>query len=404
MNIILFDNEAREHLLPLTATRPMAEIRCGILTIREKWERAFSARASYLTTGYLAEKFPLRYGEDNLIINAGILPTPALFERIQRLGTSQALLASDEDLLAARLDEEQFERLLNSEELSDLEGIRLDAGFEILRIARPFDIFMLNGRAIEIDFAALTRGRRSATISPTNRVLGFDNIFIEEGASVECCFLNGKTGPIYIAKGAEVMEGAMLRGPLAVGEGSIVKMGAKIYGPTTIGPGSRAGGEIARTVIFGNSNKGHDGFLGDSVVGEWCNLGADTNNSNLKNNYADVKLWDYASQKFEPTGLQFCGLVLGDHSKTGINTMLNTGTVVGVGCNVFGAGFPRNFVPAFSWGGHEGLITHRLATMLETAEIVLKRRGQELTELDRAILERIFNDEAHFRTWEKAKA
>jgi UDP-N-acetylglucosamine diphosphorylase/glucosamine-1-phosphate N-acetyltransferase len=271
----------------------------------------------------------------------------------------------------------------------------------LIIIANSYDIFMQNDAAIRADFNILTRGRTSAAISSTNQLISPANIFAEEGAKIECSVLNASAGPIYIAKDAEVMEGCLVRGPFSLGEHSSLKMGAKIYSATTIGPHCKVGGEVNNSVIFGYSNKAHDGFLGNSVVGEWCNFGADSNNSNLKNNYAEVKLWNYASSRFENTGLQYCGLMMGDHSKCGINTMFNTGTVVGVGANIFGAGFPRNFIPSFAWGGAAGFETFQLKKFYELADTVMKRRNLTLQDADREILARIFNDSARHRFWEK---
>jgi len=400
-NLILFDSEARNHLLPLTATRPMGELRLGILTLREKWERRLRASVSYITQEYLQEKYPIRIEDDNLIVNAGILPTEAICARILAMETNEALLL-DGELVAARLNEGQFEQLISEDEVHELNGRELPNNIELQRIERLWDFIRLNDRAVREDFILLTNGRSSQPLSDSNRVLGAENIFLEPGAKVECCILNTTTGPIYIGKNAEVMEGSLLRGPLAVCEEAVVKMGAKIYGPTTLGPHCRAGGEVSRSILFGYSNKGHDGFLGDSVLGEWCNLGADTNNSNLKNNYSEVKLWDYVSERFETTGQQFLGLVMGDHAKCGINTMFNTGTVVGVFCNVYGAGYPRNFIPDFAWGGPEGgYKTYVFNEACETAMRVMERRHIPFTELDKAILFHIYDRTAKFRSWEK---
>jgi UDP-N-acetylglucosamine diphosphorylase/glucosamine-1-phosphate N-acetyltransferase len=252
---------------------------------------------------------------------------------------------------------------------------------------------------IEADFALLTAGRKSAPLSETVSVLSRENVFVEEGFSGEYFTLNASTGPVFLGKGSEIMEGSVIRGPLALGSHSTVKLAAKIYGPTTIGPHCKAGGEINNSVLQGFSNKGHDGFLGNAVVGEWCNLGADTNNSNLKNNYTEVKVWNYPSNRFIRTGLQFCGLIMGDHSKTGINTMLNTGTVAGVSANIFGSGFPRNFIPSFSWGGAAGLVDYKLEKAFETMEEVMRRRDLELTETDKVIFRHIFKETEKYRRW-----
>lgn len=402
MNLILFDSDARNNLLPLTATRPMGELRLGILTLREKWERRMRATASYITQDYLQEKYPIHIESENLVINSGILPTEALCRRIADLGISEALLTQGE-LVAARLNEGQFEQLLEDEEVQSLQGTELDEDIPLVHLRHLWEMTRLNDQAIRDDFALLTQGRRSESISPSNRLIGpIQNLFLEEGVKMECCILNVTGGPIYIGKNAEVMEGSILRGPVAIGAEAIVKMGAKIYGPTTIGPGSRAGGEITRSILSANSNKGHEGYLGDSVLGEWCNLGADTNNSNLKNNYGEVRLWNYESERFERTGQQFCGLFMGDHSKCGINTMFNTGTVIGVFANIFGAGYPRQFVPDFAWGGAEaGYRTYKFEDACETAEAVMSRRHQPFTDFDKAILYHVYDRTARFRPWNK---
>jgi UDP-N-acetylglucosamine diphosphorylase/glucosamine-1-phosphate N-acetyltransferase len=325
-NIILFDTDSRARLLPLTATRPVSELRVGILTIREKWERKLRGPASYITQDYLSPKYPLHIGDTNLIIAGDVLPTPSLLEAIAELKINEALLDAENTLLAALIDEFQMEALVNNTEVSEIEGQMVKPEVELVRIQNLWDITMLNDRAIRDDFEMITIGRKSQPLGSHNRHVGEYPVFIEEGAEVHCSNLNSTQGPIYIGKNAEVMENCSLRGPVAICAGAQVKMGAKIYGPTTIGPNCRAGGEVARSVMLANSNKGHDGFLGDSVLGEWCNMGADSNNSNLKNNYGEVKLWSYPEERFVATGHQFIGLFMGDHAKCGINTMFNTGT------------------------------------------------------------------------------
>ncbi|MCK6695241.1 MAG: GlmU family protein [Thermoanaerobaculia bacterium] len=401
VNLILFDSDARNHLLPLTATRPMGELRLGILTVREKWERYLRASVSYITQEYLQEKYPIRVEAENLIINAGILPNETLCRRIEQMDMNEALL-SDGELVAARLDEAQFEALIEDEEVRELQGQELEKNISLARLSRLWELTRMNQQAIADDFELLTRGRKSKEISATNQLLNPSAIFIEEGVKMECCILNATNGPIYIGRDAEVMEGCVLRGPVAIGPEAIIKMGTRIYGPASIGPGCRAGGEISRSIMLANSNKSHDGYLGDSVLGEWCNIGADTNTSNLKNNYSEVKLWNYEDERFVSTGLQFCGLMMGDHAKCGINTMFNTGTVVGVFANVFGAGYPRNFVPDFAWGGVEsGYRTYRFSDACETAERVMARRNVVFNELDKAILYHIYDRTAKYRSWEK---
>ncbi|HQV96998.1 MAG: GlmU family protein [Saprospiraceae bacterium] len=391
-NIILFGEDNWFHFLPLTLTRPVCELRVGILTIREKWEKWLDCKGSFITQDYLSEKYPICIEQDNLLINSTFLPTESLVNAIKKLDLNHSLMLGTE-MVAARISEDRLNRLatdesvipsLNAHDLVGNDDITID------RITRSYHIFSKNGVEIVRDFELITNGRTSQPISTSNHVMGKHAIFLEEGATMECCTINTNDGPVYIGKNAQVMEGSLIRGGFAACEGSIVKMGAKIYGPTTIGPHCRLGGEVSNSVMLANSNKGHDGFLGNSVIGEWCNLGADTNTSNLKNNYLPVRIWSYVSQGFEDTGLQFCGLIMGDHSKAGINTMFNTGTVVGVASNIFGDGFPRNFIPSFSWGGAAGFTTHQLNKAIETAKIVMSRRNQEFTEQDRKILEHIF--------------
>lgn len=388
MNYILFDGSARNQLLPFTFTRPVADIRVGILTIREKWEKLLGSTTSTVTEDYLSGKWPMVEMAENVMINASYLPTPELLAQIENLESQQGIF-DGEEIVAFFTHEDQevdFEKYTQIE----LEG-------DIFRIKNTWDIFSKNGEAIQADFEMITQDRKSEPISNSNHIISPENIFIEQGAKVEYSSLNASSGPIYIGVDAEVMEGNLIRGPFALCEQSTVKMGSKIYGPTTIGPFSKIGGEVNNSVIFGYSNKGHEGFLGNSVLGEWCNLGADTNTSNLKNNYAEVRLWDYETSAFAKTGLQFCGLMMGDHSKCGINTMFNTGTVVGVSSNIFGSGFPRNFVPDFSWGGSAGMTTYKTDKAFEVAEVVMKRRGIEFSEEEKAILEQVFEETKKFR-------
>jgi UDP-N-acetylglucosamine diphosphorylase/glucosamine-1-phosphate N-acetyltransferase len=402
-NIILFDDDNWEGLLPLTFTKPICELRVGILTIREKWEKHLDAVGSYITQDFLSEKYPIRIEQDNIIINSTVLPTPKLIKLIKQLGTNEAIL-DGEELLAARLTQDQFDNLIDDNGITELEGIDVSNDVDVIkRVIRPYNIFDLNNTEIKSDFELLTKGRKSNKISATNTVINPENVFIEAGADVECSILNANLGPIYVGKNAIIMEGSSIRGPLAMCEGSILKMGSKIYGATTIGPFSKVGGEVTNSVITGYSNKSHEGYLGNSVIGEWCNLGADTNTSNLKNNYDEVKLWSYENQRFLQTGLQFCGLIMGDHSKTGINTMFNTGTIVGVNSNIFGSGYPRNYVPSYAWGGAHGFKTYLLKKSIETAERVLARRNKILTAEDKRILEHIFLYTSKYRIWETAK-
>lgn len=401
-NIIFFDDEQWDHLLPLTYTKPICQLRTGILTIQEKWEKHLKLSSSYITQDYLSEKFPIHIKSDNLLINGGLLPTPKLLALIQDLELNEALL-DGEELLVARLNNDQFEHLTNDEAIDELKGMDISNEEDtIVRIKRPHHLFEYAASELEKDFDLITSGRKSQKLSDTNRTLNPSRIFLEEGAKVEFATLNASTGSIYIGKNAEIMEGAMIRGGLGLCDHSVVKMGAKLYGANTIGPWSKVGGEVGNSVLLGYSNKGHDGYLGNSVLGEWCNLGADTNNSNLKNNYAEVKLWSYVENRFTKTGLQFCGLIMGDHSKCGINTMFNTGTVIGVSCNIYGDGFPRNFVPSFSWGGSSGFTTYKVEKAIEVGKIVMARRKIDLLDIDQKILKHIFLDSAKRRVWEKA--
>ncbi len=387
MSIILFDDATTEHLSPFTLTRAAADIRCGILTIAEKWEKHLLQDIGIMAQAHLVKKYHSTLGEDNLFINGRLLPQAHLISEIQALQLGEALL-QDDIVLAYRAEHvsQNFQQTFQYK--------------EALLINRIHNIFSYNQQEIVNDFLLLTKDRTTFTLSESNKQFGAFPVFVEAGVKAEAAIFNTTEGPIYLGIDSEVMEGAMIRGPFALCEHSTVKMGAKIYTGTTIGPHSKVGGEVSNSVIFGYSNKGHDGFLGNSVLGEWCNLGADTNNSNLKNNYEDVKLWNYATGNFEKTGLQFCGLMMGDHSKCGINTMFNTGTVVGVSANIFGSGFPRNFVPSFAWGGATGFETYAPKKAFQTAEKVMQRRGLSLTEIDKEILESIFAKESGYRSWE----
>ena len=353
-NLIVFDSDVRDHLLPLTFSRPVGDLRVGILTIREKWERYLRMPSSFLPHVSLRELYPSEIEDDNILVNGSVLPTPALAAKVLMLSPGEAL-RREGVLVAARLAAAEVESLSTAAELAAIEGDEF-TGIRVDRVNRPGDIFSLNDTALRDDYELVTAGRTSQALSATNTIIGpEDQLFIAEGATVEACVINVTSGPVYIGRDAVVLEGCLLRGPISVGEGAVLKMGAKIYGATTIGPRCKAGGEINNVVFHSNSNKGHDGFLGNAVIGRWCNIGADTNASNLKNDYGTVRVWSYVNQEFVDTGRQFHGLIMGDHSKLGINTMINTGTVIGFSANVFGEGFPRTFIPSFSWGGRCGL-------------------------------------------------
>ncbi|REG87339.1 GlmU family protein [Winogradskyella sediminis] len=389
MNYILFDGPYRNNLLPFTFTRPVADLRVGILTIRQKWESYIEYTTTTVTEDYLADKFPMVEMENNIMINASFLPNLEVVEVVKNLKHHQALFKG-EDVIAFFIKEGEEVTDFSTFEAIEFEG-------DLLKIEHTWDIFALNGEAIVEDFNLITKDRQSEPIPASINTINPEHIFIEKGATLNFATLNASSGPIYIGRDSEVMEGSIVRGPFALCNNATLKMASKIYGATTVGPHSKVGGEVSNAVIFGFSNKGHDGFLGNSVLGEWCNLGADTNTSNLKNNYAEVRLWDYKTEGFAKTGLQFCGLMMGDHSKCGINTMFNTGTVVGVSANIFGSGFPRNFVPSFSWGGSKGFVTYKTNKAFEVAEVVMKRRKEEFTELDEAILTHVFEETSQYR-------
>jgi UDP-N-acetylglucosamine diphosphorylase/glucosamine-1-phosphate N-acetyltransferase len=388
MNYILFDGPHRNALLPFTFTRPVADIRVGILTIREKWEKMLGSTTTSITEDYLSEKWPMVEMESNVMINASFLPNDILVAMIKNLEVKQAIFQEEEVVAFFAKEGEDVD--FDSFEVIEFTN-------DCIKIENTWDIFQKNDVALREDFDLLTEDRYSQPIPKSVNVLSPENIFIEEGAKLEFVTLNASTGPIYIGKNAEIMEGSVIRGPFALCESGRVKLATKVYGATTVGPHSVIGGEVNNSVLFGYSNKGHDGFLGNAVLGEWCNIGADSNNSNLKNNYEEVKLWSYETENFAKTGLQFCGLMMGDHSKCGINTMFNTGTVIGVSTNIFGAGFPRNFVPSFSWGGASGFSTYLTNKAFETAKIVMARRNVEFSEQDAKILEHVFEITKKYR-------
>ena len=388
MQVILFDDHTRFQLLPFTHTRPIADIRCGILTMRERWEHLLKQVITTLTDSYLQPAFHLEAGDDNLLINGSVFATPELVTAIRQLNEDQKLVQNDL-LIAARFSNSEF-HFHNLDAITQGLGVVGYDG-EISRLKNIWDIFSLNDQAITNDFALLTKGRKSAPIPQHVIAVNTENIFIEEDAIINPgVIINPASGFVYIAKDAEILEGAILRGSIALCEHAVVKMGAKIYGATTIGPGCKVGGEISNVVFFANSNKGHDGYLGNAVIGEWCNLGADTNCSNLKNNYDYIKIWDEHANKSIQTGLQFCGLMMGDHSKCGINTMFNTGTVVGVSANIYGGGFPEKFIPSFTWGGSEGMVTYDFNRALDTAKRMMVRRKKTLSDADVRVLQYVF--------------
>ena len=400
-NYILFDSEEWIDLLPLTYTRPVAELKTGILTIRQKWELLLHENISFLTRDYLSKKFQIILKDENIFINGSIIPDHEFITKISTLHLNSAF-RYDGKLIVARLDKKLSNEFIINHKNVNSKSITIIDVFNINKINHLWDLYQKADIEIRNDFILLTKDKKSEKLSGTNTIIGpASQIFAAKGARIEASFLNSSTGPIYIDEDAEIMEGSMIRGPFYLGRHSAVKMGAKIYGATSIGNHCKVGGEVNNSIFMDYSNKAHDGFLGNSVIGEWCNLGADTNNSNLKNNYAIVKLWSYKTNSFINTGQQFCGLFMGDHSKAGINTMFNTGTVVGVGANIFGPGFPRNFIPSFSWGGNHGFTTFEIDKALVTAKIMMARRKIYMDDTENEILVHIFKETAHNRTWEK---
>jgi UDP-N-acetylglucosamine diphosphorylase/glucosamine-1-phosphate N-acetyltransferase len=384
MHLVLFDDHSvRKNLLPLTFTRPVAEIRVGILTIAEKWCEYFDGKPSYSTRGYLSQKFPKKITTDNLWINGAVCPDDELVRTINSLPPKGAIYKSSK-IIAIRTDEDELPE--------EIDGQATEYQNEITLIDRPWRIFQYNGEQIRADFKLINRNRKSAAINDSHtRVYNEENIFLEEGVILHAAILNAENGPIYLGRNSQVQEGAIIRGPFSLGEDSVINMGGKMRADTTVGPFCKIGGEVSNAVLFGHSNKAHDGFLGNSVLGEWCNLGADTNTSNLKNNYGNVKLWSYTENGFVDTGIPNCGLIMGDHSKSGINTMFNTGTVVGVSSNIFGGGYPPNFISSFRWGGASGFATYDFEKAMETVTRVMARRNIALEKIDRGILKNVFD-------------
>jgi UDP-N-acetylglucosamine diphosphorylase/glucosamine-1-phosphate N-acetyltransferase len=379
MNIILHDLEAHLTFAPLTLTRPLGNLRMGIFTNDERWKNYCSAASvSFKTEDYLSGKFPCETKADNFWVNAAVVPNQTLADMVSELNSGEALYVNNQ-FIAYRGSE--YGR-----------GARIDKTLEDLIVLKHrWDIFGLNDKVLKNDFDWVKANRNGVQLDTSNQFIGSaDQLFIEEGAIVQGAILNTTTGPIYVGKHAEIMEGSIVRGGLALCEHAALKLGSKVYGATTIGPYCKVGGEVNNVVFYAYSNKGHDGFLGNSVIGEWCNLGADTNTSNLKNNYGFVSTYDYKTKKFEKTDIQFMGLVMGDHSKSGINTMFNTAAVVGVSSTIFGAGFPPKFIPNFSWGGFDNeLFQFELALL--AANNMMSRRGLQLSDEEKSILKRISN-------------
>ena len=395
--ITLYDPAHRDDLLPLVFARPVASVRCGILTLAEKWRQYFpEATIDFAAPDYLSSSFELYQGGVTTFIDGSVLPNPELVAELRKLSSGQALISARTQVARVGESLEEVHAYDPDAPVTSNQVFVLDE--PVQRLTRPADVFTFNGEQIEVDFRTLTAGRTSQPIPAGVTVVGpAKNLFLSPGAVIEPSIIVCEEGPVYLGENAKVLAGSLLRGPLALCRDSLVKMGAKVYNRTTVGPNCKVGGEINNVVFYANSNKGHDGFLGNAVIGEWCNIGADTNASNLKNDYGEVRVWNYPARRFQPTGLQFHGLVMGDHSKAGINTMFNTGTVVGFSANVFGEGFPRPYIPSFSWGGAGGFQTYRLDKALATAERVLVRRGQTLTDDHRRLFQTIYERTEAFR-------
>ncbi|WP_262246373.1 putative sugar nucleotidyl transferase [Parapedobacter soli] len=397
MHIVLFDKaEWRIGLYPLALTRPVADLRVGILTIAEKWAKRLQASHSFFTEDYLQEKYPLgQLHGDILLVRGNCCPDGRLADAVHALQTGEALLLGDE-FIALRTVPEALQGA-GHPVLADYSPKHYQ--HPVVMVNHPEDIFLQNGEQIALDFDLLTAGRQSAALSDSNHFIG-SRFFAEEGAQAECSTFNSTRGPIYLGRNSEVWEGSLIRGAFALGENSQVKMGTRIYSNVSVGPYSRVGGELNTCVIWGRSAKGHDGYLGSSVLGEGCNWGADTNNSNLKNNYKSVRLYDYKQAGYRDTGLQFCGMIMADHVRCAINTAFNTGTVVGVGASVYHPGMPPTFIPDFSWGSAEGFSGYRLEKLFETLESVYERRGMHFDDVEKRLLVAVFEQTRKYRDYQ----
>lgn len=394
-NLIFYDNEARTSLLPFTYTRPVADLRVGYLSIAEKWAKYTGYSYTFQTEKYLEPLFSGKQGSSKLYIAGNLLPDENLLSSIEMLAEGEGLIFGDEILCFRTENDFQYPKEVKNHILWK------DIGYEPILLKELYQFQSLLEKEILRDIELLKAGKSDLSTHPKIQYSGNHPVWTSEKCKIGYCYIDTSEGPVYIGKGSEIMDGAMIKGPFILGEHSLVKMGAKIYKNVAIGNNCKVAGEIQSSILFGNSNKGHEGYLGNSVLGEWCNLGADTNNSNLKNNYEEVKLWSYRKQGFIRTGHQFLGLFMGDHSKSAINTMFNTGTVVGVSANIFGPGFPRNFIPSFSWGGSQGFITYQINKAIETAGKVYQRRGKSFEEQDEAVFHHIYEVSKINRNWER---
>ncbi|MDI9357037.1 MAG: putative sugar nucleotidyl transferase [Chitinophagaceae bacterium] len=388
MHIILLDNPiTKKNLLPLTYIRPVSNIRCGIFTIHEKWKKYTNTTVSILTEEYLHTKFPPQYSQKNIYVDSSTIPNKKLVDAVCNLKNNEGLFFEN-TLIAFSLDTH----------LTYSEAIRFNTAKKTIfthsykSIQKVWNIFEFNAEEIQNDFSLVTHKRNSYLISdPFSHVYASKNIFIEENVSIKSAILNAETGPIYIGANTEVGEGTIIRGPVALCENVTTNMGTKLRPNTTIGPFSKVGGEISSSVLFGYSNKAHDGFLGNSVIAEWCNLGANTNTSNLKNNYKNVSMWNYETKSLEETAVLFCGIIMGDYSRSSINTMFNTGTTVGIGCNIFGHGFPKKYIPNFTWSDSQNDTLYAIEKLLETIENMFQRRKKIYTDEDKQLLQYLYS-------------
>ena len=389
INLILFDDPAiRPELLPFTFTRPVAGIRVGILTIAEKWEKRLGSVAFFLTEPYLRAKYPCQTTSDNLYINGAVCPTKELTERVQHLAPGEGLVSPAGLLYALRTER----AITDAAQLTDHVQQVSTFAEAVPTMRHLWSLIAANGNQIRADFDLLTAGRQSQPITdPFTQCYAPENVFIEPGATLKATILNAADGPIYIGKNAIISEGSVIIGPFGLGEGAMVHYQSRMRSNTSIGPYCKAGGEIANSIMFANSAKGHEGYLGDSVVGEWCNLGAGTNTSNLKNDYANVKLHNYSTGELVNTGRKFCGLMMGDFTKAGIGTLFNTGTVVGVNVNVYGGGIQPKYIPSFSWGGTiDGFVPYRIEKALQVAREAFSRRNKAFDAVEEAILRAVY--------------
>jgi UDP-N-acetylglucosamine diphosphorylase/glucosamine-1-phosphate N-acetyltransferase len=384
MRICLYDGPNRSDLLPLVYTRPVADLLLGSMTLAKRWSYALHADVVVETEAYLQADTP----SFDLAVMAGCIPNAELTSTIKELKEGQKLMQNGKMIAFSGAGSSTDKALAN------FEVIEIETEINLIRY--PWDLFSKNAELL-IEDTTFFDTTHNNKLNDTNKHHGNHPLMVGANVTSFAAVYNTQDGPIIIDDDATIMEGALLRGPIFIGKKSVIKMGAKIYGGTSLGPYCKAGGELNNVVMLGNSNKGHDGFLGNAAIGEWCNLGASTDTSNLKNNYGKTRAWNYTQQKFISTGLQFCGLVMGDHSKTAIQTSINTATTVGVGCSIFSVGFPRTFIPSFSRGGSQGMTENNLDKMLDTAAVVMARRGENMSKKDKAILAHLFVATKQFR-------